>query len=145
MKQHTIELLCFLRLFGDRPRLIFDDVLIDPRNELPHVFETPREIVVIEIVSITLDDPPRQFADLGVTFRFSRRRNVACAILGNHRCCAAEKISQVIGEIAVETLNDRLDGEVAVLAEDHFPQQVIAQKLRSKNFVEDEWVHHIPA
>ena len=54
-------------------------------------------------------------------------RHRAAAVLGDHRQRALREIAEVVGEIGVDALDDRLVRIVAVLAERHLAQEEIAQ------------------
>ncbi len=58
-----------------------------------------------------------------------RRRDSAAEILLNHRQHAAGKIAQAIRQVGVVARDQGFAGKVAVLAEDGFAQQVIAQRV----------------
>src|SRR5262245_25145572 len=144
MEQNAVELLRFGWPLRYSPRLILDDVLVHPRNQLPDILKTPREVVVVEVPSIVVDDASRKFTHLGIAGGGSGRWNTACAIFRNHGHRAAEEIAEIVSKITVVTLNDRIEREITVLTENHLAEDVIAQELRSKNLVENEWVHNVP-
>ena len=145
MEQNTIELRRFRRFLRNCPGLVFDNVFVYSRNQFPDIFEAPRKVVIVEIRSIARDDPARKLTDFGISLRHARCRKTAGAVLGKHGDSAAEEIAQIIRQIAVSPLNNGLDSEVAILAEHHFPQEVIAQELRSKNLIENEGIHDVTA
>ena len=53
----------------------------------------------------------------------------ARAVLGDHRQRALREIAEVVGEIGVDALDDRLVRVIAVLAERHFAQEEVAQRV----------------
>ena len=55
----------------------------------------------------------------------ARLRNLGLEILADQTAHPVEKIAEVVGEIAVETFDKRLDGEAGVLPEDHLAHQII--------------------
>src|SRR3989304_5663867 len=51
------------------------------------------------------------------------------AILGDHRQRALGEIAEIVGEVGVDALHDALAAVIAVLAERHFAQQKIAERV----------------
>src|SRR5262245_16658478 len=81
MEQNTVEPLRFGRPFCYCPRLILDDVLVHARNQLPDIFKTAREVVIVEVLSIAVGHASSKFTHLGVALGATRRWNAACAVL----------------------------------------------------------------
>ena len=82
------------------------------------------------------DDGARGFRDdggervLGVADgRGFRRGDLAFAITADHGQGAAGEIAQAVGEVAVVAREQGVVAEIAVLAEGHVAQQVIAQGI----------------
>src|SRR5205823_9807058 len=66
-------------------------------------------------------------------------------ILGNHRPGPAQKIAKIIREVTVPPLDNGVVAEIAILAENHFAQEVVPQQLRTEDFVEYERIDNIAA
>src|SRR5512138_3575596 len=107
MKQNAVELLRFGWPLRYSPRLILDDVFVHPRNQLPHILKSPREVVIVEILAMAVDNASGQLADLGVADGGTGRWNTARAIFRNHGYRAAEEVAEIVSQITVVTLNDR--------------------------------------
>ena len=75
------------------------------------------------------DEPRGKFANFRISLRLAGRRNTPGAVFRKHGDGAAQKIAEVVREVAVRALDDRLESEIAILSEHHFTQQVIPQKL----------------
>src|SRR5438093_10148898 len=129
MEQNAIEPLCFRRLFRNCPWLVFYDVLVHPRNQLPNILEPARKVVVVEIRSMIRYDARGKVTDFRISLRLVWRRNTPGPVFGKHGDGTAQKIPEVVCEVAVRALDDRFECEIAILSEHHFPQQVIPQKL----------------
>src|SRR5262245_37643059 len=96
MEQNAVELLRFGRPLRYSPRLILDDVLVHPRNQLPDILKTPREVVVVEVPSIAVNDASRKFTHLGIADGGTGRWDADCAIFRNHGYRAAKEIVEIV-------------------------------------------------
>ena len=59
----------------------------------------------------------------------ARRRQHAAERLSHHRQRALRQIAEIVGEIGIDAVDDRLVIVIAVLAERHFAQKEIAQRI----------------
>jgi hypothetical protein len=59
----------------------------------------------------------------------ARLRHPALAVLGDHRQRTLREIAEIVGEIGVDALDDRLVAVVAVLPERHFAQEEVAHLI----------------
>ncbi len=62
-------------------------------------------------------------------FRRTARRQHAFAVAADHGEHAVEQVAQIVAEIVGIAAQQALGGEVAVLAEGHLPQLVVAQRV----------------
>ena len=67
----------------------------------------------------------------------------AAAVLMDHRQRAAGEVAQAVGEIGVVAPHQRVVAEAAVLAEDHFAQQEIAQRVGAQHFFDGRGAHDV--
>ena len=67
--------------------------------------------------------------------------NLAAAVLVDHRQGAAGEVAQAVGEIGIVALDQGVVAEIAVLAEDHFAQQVIAQRVGAECLLDGRRAH----
>ena len=58
-------------------------------------------------------------------------RHHAAAVLGDHRQRALRQIAEIVGEIGIGAVDDRLMAVAAVLAERHFAQEEIADLVEA--------------
>ena len=97
-------------LFRNRPGLVLDDVLIDPRNQLPDVLQSLARSCsrrnCFGSCQCTRAASSRTSAS---PFASPGRRHTSCPVLRDHGDRAAQKISQIVREIAVVALNDRVE------------------------------------
>ena len=145
VKQDAVEPACLRRLLRQHPWLVFDDVLVDAGNQLPHAFEHAGKIVIIELRDAGCDNLARKRAHVGVTRGLAWRWNDAAAIFRDHRHRPAQKIAQIVGEITVGALNQGVIAEIAVLAKHHLTQDEIAEQLRTEYLVELIRIQNIAA
>ena len=61
----------------------------------------------------------------------ARLRHHAAAVLGDHRQRALRQIAEIVGEIGVDAVDDRLMAVAAVLAERHFAQEEVAHLVEA--------------
>jgi hypothetical protein len=67
----------------------------------------------------------------------------ASAVLRDHRQRALRKIAEVVGEIRIDAVDDRLVRIVAVLAERHLAQEEVAQLIDAVGIGQCEGVDHV--
>ncbi len=82
------------------------------------------------------------FGDVGIAGRF---RNDAAAVLMDHRQSAAGQVAEAVREIGVVAAHQGVVAEAAVLAEDYFAQQEIAQGVGAQHFVDGSGAHDVAA
>ena len=91
-------------------------------------------------------------ADCGLRFagecfvlcpKFAGLWNLAAKVFVDHRCGAAGKIAKTVGQIAVVARNERVVAEIAVLAEDDFAQQEIAESIHAEHIRDRARKHDI--
>src|SRR5688572_21263050 len=133
MKQHAVESRGFRRFLGNRPRLVFNDVFIHASDKLPGVFKGAREGEVLEIRAVIPHYSRGKLPDVLVANSFSGSRNFSVPVLGNHRAGATQQIAEVVGQVAVPSLDNGVIAEIAVLAENHLPQQVVTDQFGSED------------
>ena len=129
--------------FGQLPGRLFDDVFVDGSDQRPKRFRAPWKIqsarappVTIAVISV------RALRDLLVAVA---HRNHAAAILIDHRQRAAGQVAEAVGEIGIVAADQRVVAEAAVLAEDHFAQQEVAQRVGAEHFVDGRGAHDVAA
>ena len=65
-------------------------------------------------------------------------RDCAAAVAGQHRGGAAREVADAVGQIRVVAGDERFVGEIAVLAEDDLPQQVVAQPVHADDLLDGQ-------
>ena len=70
-------------------------------------------------------------------------RHGTVAVLGDHRQGALRQVAEVVGEIGVDPVDDRLVGVVAVLAERDLAQEEVAQLVDAVGIGERERIDHV--
>src|SRR5260370_16333686 len=69
---------------------------------------------------------------------WGRRRDLAAATLFDHSEGAAGEVAEAVGEVAVVSLHERVVAEIAVLSDEAFAQNIVAQCILAQD------VHHAP-
>ncbi len=63
--------------------------------------------------------------------KLTRNRNLAFAVLGNHRQRALCKIAQIVGKIGIGAIDDRIMAVAAILTKWYFTHQEVAQLIKT--------------
>ncbi len=66
-----------------------------------------------------------------VGIRLARGRYAATPVACDHGQNAVQQVAQVVGQVVRVAAQERLARELAVLAERHFPQHIVAQRVHS--------------
>ncbi len=72
-------------------------------------------------------------------------RNRALAILPDHGQRAAGEVAQAVGQVGIVAPDERVVAETAVLAEDDFAQQEVAQGVRAHHLADGLGAHDVAA
>src|SRR5690242_6601780 len=119
---------------SERPRVLRREVLVRGSNHAPNRFQGARETQIFVVFE--------HFANRALNFlrqRFVPRlafrgfRNLAAEIFLDERGRTAGKIAEAVREVAVIARDQRVVAEIAVLAEYHFAQQKITQRVHAQH------------
>ena len=136
-----------------RPGFRNGEELIDLRNQLPDRADVGGEIETFESSLRDLHRFGRVIfgeSDAEIVFTPQRRfgwsfdrRNRALKRAINHGQSTAGEIAEAVGQIGVVTGDERFAGEISVLAEDNFAEQVVAQRVVAQGFHNGLGVGHV--
>ena len=73
----------------------------------------------------------------------ARLRQHAAELLADHGQRALRQIAEIVGEVGIDAVDDRLVAVVAVLPERHFAQEEIAQRIDAIGVGERERIDHV--
>ena len=71
------------------------------------------------------------------------RRHGTVAVLGDHRQGALRQVAEVVGQIGIDPVDDRLVRVIAVLAERHLAHEEIAQLVDAVGVGQRERIDHV--
>src|SRR5579883_1414609 len=114
--------------------LFAGEIFVGSGDDRPDGFEHAGEIQFVVILQDITNGIPG-FAGEGFVLRLMRAglRDLAGEVLLDEGGSAAGEIAEAVGEVAVIAGDERVVAEVAVLAEDDFAQQEIAQRVHAKH------------
>ena len=139
------------RVLGEFPRHCFIYVLVRPPDKFPHELNRVGQLNRLHEPPIF----PRRIdclcAERLIKVGALRRRQEDFLLeLANHVQRAVQKISEVVGEVGVDSLNERVAIEVAVKPQSYFAQEKISDSVRAeflnqKHGVDDVALRHFIA
>ena len=121
-------------VFCKRPRHRLVDILVGPLDALEDLLERVLELELfhLRINPVTQAGDERNQALVKLACGALRRKGAA-EVFFNHRRRAGNKISEIVGEVNVDGIDQKLIGEVAVRAERERAQQEKAQRVYAEH------------
>src|SRR6185437_3393115 len=136
-------------LLAQRPGLILHQVFVYRSHQRPGRFQRARELKIVEMRTELAYGAPGALRNL-VIRRFARLRgrgirHLPAKVARNHGQRAAGQVAQVIRQVGVIALHQRVEGKRPVLPEHDFAQQEITQRVPAHRFHNGFGAHHVAA
>ena len=133
----AVFVVVFFHVLRYHPRLHLDDVFVHRSDQSPRGFQRARKVIFAEQRVEIVDRLRRQFRDRRIRFAMRRGlggiRHFAPEISRDHGQRAARQIAQIVGQIGVVALHQRVERKRSVLSEHNFAQKKIPQRIVAQN------------
>ena len=141
LEEHPVELVRARVVLRQLPGLRLLDVPVQAAHELPDRLETSRDVEDVECGGHVLLDPLDSLDELAALARDNLQ--LAVAVAGDHRRRPREEVPEVVAQLALVALPERVERDVAVLAERDGPRDPEAHRIDAVLVDQLEWIDHV--
>ena len=133
-----------LHVLGEGPGGVLVDILVGPLDGLEDLLQAVLELVLVHLCLIAVTEALHHGEELVIQRRgFTLAGQPAAEILLHHGGGAAHQVAQVVGQIHIDGLDQKLVGEVAVGAEGEGPHEEEAEGVHAEVLRQDIGIHHV--
>ena len=138
------QLLLFAFILGQSPRSSFINILISTADKGPNRLNGMADFHIVHIISKGLYSGHGILNQGSINFGASLWcQNYPLLEFAYHVQSAMEQITQIISQIRVDTLNQSISGEIAILTQIDFSKQEIADSICTKFLNQANWIYYI--
>ena len=148
--KHVVKTRLHCLILCQRPRHSLINVFIGSSNQNPYLLQSHVEFEFIHLGSHLVCGADGDFLQLcivvhisGAASRLCQFRNEASVVFLNHADCSGNKISQVVCQVVVQSLQHYLVCEHSVLSEGVFPEEEVFQSIDSVSVNEHNRIDYI--
>ena len=129
---------------GQRPGRLAGEIAVGVGHHRPDRVEHLVQLLRLHVLARRADHAVgrRQDRLVGVAEGAGRRQHAA-QLLADHGQRALRQVAEVVGEVGVDAVDDRLVAVVAVLAERHLAQEEIAHRIDAVGVGQRERIDHV--
>ena len=149
MIEHGIEHLCFGFVFGESPRHGDIDVFIERTDKGPYGFDAVIDFPAVHAFAQAF----QCFSSFGFDVFGCHRHHFVAGIVAfgedtisiflYHGQASVEQVAQVVGQVGIDTADEAVAAEIAVLAQLDVVQEVVTDGIGAKFLEQRDRIYHV--